>query len=78
MARQSFWLMALLQSCFSRVTKRSHRARIGGEKSVASVGSDNDTSLDSELRNRDADHGRQVRCSEIARILRRDFGPDDR
>ena len=70
--------MALLQSCFSHVIERSHRARIGGTESLASVevitilGS-----LDSELRNRDADHGRQVRCSEIARILRRDFGPDD-
>ena len=77
MARQSFWLMALLQSSLSHVIERSHRARIGGTESVASVGSDNDTSLDSELRNRETDHGRQVRCSEIARILRRDFGPDD-
>lgn len=70
--------MALLQSSFSHVIERSHRARVGGTEPLASVevimilGS-----LESELRNRVTDHGRQVRCSEIARILRRDFGPDD-
>lgn len=67
--------MALLQSSFSHVIERSHRARIGGTESLASV--EVIMILDSELRNRATDHGRQVRCAESARILHRDFGPDD-